>query len=415
MLVFGMSINHVESYYFWLKSSDNTPENIKAIEEKLSVKLSIVSFIFDPWDESNVLNSIDNIVDILGTDRIYHFTVSPDMFSAQEVVQWSFDAQYLSFFEKIKEKDLHVIFRTMHEMNGWWYPWASNPEQFKEAWIHVWNLSRVVWLGQENILFDFSVNHRDMPTKWKPSQSAPLIKCSLWKKWCYHFEDYYPGDEYVDVVWFTFYNRWKAVDNRQRLSPIQILYDKNRKTYERIKSFNKPIVIDEVATTSVRYDWAYQYNKSRNEYLNESDRKDYRLHQLWEFFVEHPEIVATIYFNCDYTHWLQYVVQWEADWSVVNLDDDKVYNGFRDLELFWEKDLNNILSSLFHLKSFTLEWENIYIPQKCSKDFASILSAVKGKSDTEDKKAIIEKLQKVKFKSECASKSLKIISGIYGK
>jgi hypothetical protein len=53
----------------------------------LSVKLPIVSFIFDPWDESNVLNSIDNIVDILGTDRIYHFTVSPDMFSAQEVAQ----------------------------------------------------------------------------------------------------------------------------------------------------------------------------------------------------------------------------------------------------------------------------------------------------------------------------------------
>lgn len=415
IFIFGININHVESYYFGLKSSDNTSANIKLIEEKLDVKLPVVSFIFDPREKNDVLNSIDKIVEDLGTDRIYHFTVSPDMFSAQEVAQWSFDTQYLLFFEKIKEKKLHVIFRTMHEMNGWRYPWSSNPEKFKEAWIHVWGLSRIVWLDEENILFDFSVNHRDMPTNEKPSQSASLIKCPVWKKWCYHFEDYYPWDEYVDVVWFTFYNRWKAVGNRLWLSPKEILYDSNRNTYPRLQALNKPIIIDEVATTSVRYEWNYQYNKSRNEYLTDNDRKDYWLYQLWQFLVERPEIVAAIYFNCDYTNWLKFVIQWEADWSIVNLNEDKIYNGFRDLELFWEKKLNNILSSLFHLKKFTLEGEDFYISQRCSKDFASILSAIEWKTDAADKKSMIEKLQKVKFKSECASQALKIVSEIYGK
>jgi hypothetical protein len=52
----------------------------------------------------------------------------------------------------------------MHEMNGGWYPRGSNPENFKKAWIHVWELSRSLGLDQKDILFDFSVNHWDMPT-----------------------------------------------------------------------------------------------------------------------------------------------------------------------------------------------------------------------------------------------------------
>ena len=363
-----LNINIGKSYYFWLKSADNTPENIQAIENNYGVHLPVVSFIFDPWSENDVLNSIDKIVDLLWTDRVYHFTISPDMYSANDVVLWKFDTQYTSFFKKIKEKNLHVIFRTMHEMNGWWYPWSSNPEKFKAAWIHVWTLSRVAWLSEENILFDFSVNHRDMPTNWTPSQSAALIQCNVGKDDCYHFEDYYPWDEFVDVVWFTFYNRWKANSNRQRLTPTQILYDPNWNTYERIKALNKPIVIDEVATTSVRYDWNYNFEKSRSEYLNHDERKDNWIHQLWEFLVNRPEIVAAVYFNTDYTHGLSFKVIWEADWAIVNIEDNKVYGGFQELEMFSEKKLDNILGSLFHLKQFKIEWESVFISKKCDKD-----------------------------------------------
>ena len=126
---FILNINISESYYFWLKSSDNTPENIETIEKSLGVKLPVVSFIFDPRGENDVLNSIDKIVEKLWTDRIYHFTLSPDKYSANDVALWKFDSQYTAFFKKIKEKDIHIIFRTMHEMNGWRYPRWSNPEK----------------------------------------------------------------------------------------------------------------------------------------------------------------------------------------------------------------------------------------------------------------------------------------------
>lgn len=408
-------MNISNSYYFWLKSADNTPENIGRIESNLNVKIPVVSFIFDPRDESDVLNSIDRIVDLLGTDRVYHFTISPDMYSANDVVLWKFDAQYTAFFKKIKEKNLHVIFRTMHEMNGWRYPWSSNPEKFKAAWIHVWTLSRVVWLSEENILFDFSVNHRDMPTKWMPSQSASLIQCNVTKDDCYHFEDYYPWDEFVDVVWFTFYNRWKANSNRLRLTPTEILYDTNWNTYERIKALNKPIVIDEVATTSVRYEWNYNFNKSRSEYLNHDERKDNWIHQLWEFLVNRPEIVAAVYFNTDYTHGLSFKVVWEADWAIVNIEDNKVYGWFQELEMFSEKKLDNILGSLFQLSNFEVEWENIFISKKCNRETKIILSAINKKETNQEKMEVIKKIQDANIKSNCISESLNKLLKIYSK
>ena len=413
---FSINLNIGESYYFWLKSANNTRENIESIEKSLGVKLPVVSFIFDPRDENDVLNSIDKITENLWTDRIYHFTISPDMYSATDVVEWKFDAKYKAFFKKIKEKDLHVIFRTMHEMNGWRYPRSSNPEKFKAAWIHVRSLSRLAGLNEENILFDFSVNHRDMPTIWTPSQSAPLIQCNVWKKDCYHFEDYYPWDEFVDVIGFTFYNRWKANSDRLWLTPHQILYDPNRNTYERIKSFNKPIVIDEVATTSVRYDWEYSFEKSRSEYLNHDERKDKRIHQLWEFLVNHPEINVAIYFNSDYTHGLEYKITWEADRAIVNLRDNKVYGWFQELDAFSEKNLDNILISLFHLKNFKIEWENILVSQKCNKEINTLLSILNEKSKTnEEKLTKINEIKATGIKSDCIKQTLDILSKVYSK
>jgi len=80
--------------------------------------LPVVSFIFDPRDHHNVPAKMDAMAQQLGHDRIYHITISPNMFSAQEVADGKFDDEYLQFFRKIKEKQIKVIFRTMHEMNG---------------------------------------------------------------------------------------------------------------------------------------------------------------------------------------------------------------------------------------------------------------------------------------------------------
>jgi hypothetical protein len=341
------------AFVFWLKSSDNTVENIVDIEKTYNLYLPLVGFIYDPRDQQDVIWELKKAKEKLWDKRIYHITLSPNSYSAQEVIDWKFDAEYNLFFKTIRELNLKVIFRTMHEMNGWWYPWSSNPDLFKQAWVHVWKLSRKQGLTQTDILFDFSVNHRDMPTKWVPSQSAILFECETplsWKvldysKECYRFEDYYPWDKFVDIVWVTFYNWWKATSDRKWKTPSQILNDKNWNTLTRLKKFDKPLFIDEVWTTAVWYSWDYSAEKSKNmfDWTWWDARKDKWLLQLSQFLSSN-HFIGAVYFNVDYTYWLKYPTVWEADWAIVNLLIDKFYQWFWDLYSSSKVDFRNILA-----------------------------------------------------------------------
>jgi len=191
------------AYLLGFKSRDNTISNIQQIEEEYAIHLPIVSFIFDPYGDT-VVSTMQQLPSTLGLDRIYHISLSPNSFTAQQVADGLFDTQYKQFFALVKSGDLRVIFRTMHEFNGGRYPRSSNPTTFKKARIHVRNLSRQAGLTQQNILFDLSLNARDLPAKnGKPSQTATFIQCTQAAKAklkCPTFEDYYPGDKYVDLM-----------------------------------------------------------------------------------------------------------------------------------------------------------------------------------------------------------------------
>lgn len=130
-----------EAYLFGMKSWDNSISNIQRIEKEYNIDLPVVSFIFDPRGP-HVESMMNKLNTELGEDKVYHISLSPDMYSAQEVAEGKFDKQYTQFFKDVKKNNLRVIFRTMHEMNGGRYPRSSNPYRFKKAWIHVWELSR---------------------------------------------------------------------------------------------------------------------------------------------------------------------------------------------------------------------------------------------------------------------------------
>ena len=329
----AITTSQSQAYMIGFKSSDNTISNIQTIENQYNIKLPIVSFIFDPRTP-DVLATINKLPSTLGDGRIYHITLSPNSLSAQQVADWAFDSEYTQFFKAIKKNNLKVVFRTMHEMNGGRYPRSSNPMTFKKAWIHVWNMARKIGLNSGDIQFDFSVNHRDMPTRETPRQTAKLIQCqpsAKVKLGCYTFEDYYPGDKYVDIMGFTFYNRGKATSSRLRLSPQQIVNEKWRNTLDRIKAFNKPIMIDEVGTTSVRYDTAFDFDYSRQIYTTQYFNKNQWLNQLQLLLNSEPSIIGAVYFNVDYTYGLQNRLVGEADWSVINPEKNKVYNAIYDL------------------------------------------------------------------------------------
>ena len=356
-------------YVFWIKSADNTIWNITQIQDTYNFDFKIVWFIFDPRSE-DIIWTMNNLNKFIWTWKIYHITLSPNSYSAKQVAEWIFDEQYKKFFQTIKENDLKVIFRTMHEMNWGRYPRWSNPEQFKQARIHVRELSREIWLDENNIIFDFSVNHRDMPTNEIPSQSAKLITCNKYKTDCYKFEDYYPWDDFVDIVWVTFYNRWKATYSRQRYSPNRILNDSNRNTLSRLKSFNKPIFIDEVWTTAVRYSWAYNFLKSKISYEKDYDKKNERLTQLKDFLNQNPEIIWMTYFNTDYTNWMTTRMPGEADRAIINLENWKNYYWIHNLI---QNDSKQDFENLKNLFSVQKNNKTIYLTRKQKEDLANLM------------------------------------------
>ncbi len=381
-----------QAFVLGLKSTDNTVQNIVDIEKTYQLYLPIVAFIYDPWEQQDVVAELEKMKAELGDQRIYHISVSPNQFSAEEVANGAFDEQYKLFFQTIKRLKLKVVFRTMHEMNGGRYPRGSNPEMFKKAWIHVWELSRSLGLDQQDILFDFSVNHWDMPTLWKPSQQAKLIQCKVGKD-CYHFEDYYPGGEYVDIVGVTFYNRWKATSNRLWKTSGQILDDPEWKTLERLKALWKPLFIDEVGTTSVWYDEKYSAQSSRSAFLSsEADvRKNQWLRELSEL-LKANHFVGAVYFNVDYTNGLNQALVWEADWAIINTTIGKFYEGFWDLYSSSKSDFSSLLA-LFGLGKIQVKGKERLIPQIASKDIQQIEALVNEKiTDPKEKSDLYSKL-----------------------
>lgn len=326
--IIGSLFQSASWYMFGFKSRDNTPDNIAYIEKTHDIELPIVGFIFDPWDDWGEA-SIIRAVQLLGKNRIYHITISPGMRTAKQVADGEFDDQYKKFFLLVKTLDINVIFRTMHEMNGWRYPWWSDPVNFQKAWRRVWELSREVGLTQKNILFNMSVNWWDIPTHDPfPNQKSVLFYCKVSEKarlGCPTFEDYYPGPDYVDIMGMSFYNWGKWNGNYQWLYPYDIINNSQWRTLDRLKVYNKPLFIDEVGTTSVWYDGHYNFNKSKEVYDTVADYKNDWLLELERFLYNEPMIFGGLYFNIDLTNGLSRWVHGEQDRSVIDPISEKVY------------------------------------------------------------------------------------------
>lgn len=375
-------VNKSHAYTFGMLSHDDTIESIQAIEKKHNLNLPMVSFIRDAYGDQarDVMNRLPSS---LGTGRIYHITISPRAYTAQQVAWWMYDREYSLFFKHIKNSGIKVIFRTMHEMNGWRYPRSWNPKEFKKARIHIYQLSRQEWLDQSQILFDFSTNAWDMPPSWweVPNQNTTLIKCTQWmklNKWCLTREDYYPGGEYVDMMGVTFYNRGKATSNRSRISPKNITEEPEFSIWKRISSQGKPVIIDEVGTTSIRYEWNYNRNTSIQHYQSDSGHalKNKRIEQLATRAASKSELVGLNYFNVDRTMGLERENSGETDWSAIDLERNRYYPSIMKLYQWGDQNLIKLFITPEQKRKEGIgTWKKWIIKKKSTSKTWSIISS----------------------------------------
>lgn len=109
-----------------------------------------------------------------------------------EILEGKYDWYLDSLAQSFNEYDYPVLFRLNNEMNGEWVLYSSHKvgkdtDLFIECWRYIYNKFKEQ--GVDNLIFVWNPNEKSFPN------------------FAYnHYLNYYPGNEYVDVVGLTAYN-----------------------------------------------------------------------------------------------------------------------------------------------------------------------------------------------------------------
>jgi Glycosyl hydrolase family 26 len=157
-------------------------------------------------------------------------TANQPAFRLQRIVAGAYDDYILSFARTLAAWGKPVYLRPMHEMNGSWYPWGgavngNSPLEFQRAWRHLHALFAKA--GATNVHWVFCVYAQDVPTS-------------------NHFEHYYPGARYVDVLALDGYNWGSLVPQYGGWRSFDQLFHSAYLRLARLGS--QPIWITEVAS-----------------------------------------------------------------------------------------------------------------------------------------------------------------------
>ena len=142
------------------------------------------------------------------------------LWSNESIVHGRHDVYIVKFAQAVRSAKNKVIIRFGHEMNGVWYPWSHDPQNFIKAWKRVHDIFRNE--NVSNAEFNFSVN----PNLFESSRI-----------WSSNILKYWPGDEYVDSLGLTMIN----FGGEKNYSVAQF---EDRISYL-VEEFKKPIVITE--------------------------------------------------------------------------------------------------------------------------------------------------------------------------
>ncbi len=160
-------------------------------------------------------------------------------YTLKRIAGGAFDSYLERYADSLKAVDHEVWIRPLHEMNGRWYPWSgtvngNTPADFAAAWKHV----RQVFLdrGVTNAKFVWSPNHESVPNT---AENA--------------IANYWPGNEYVDMVALDGYN-WGTTQSWSRWKSFGEIFGAAYSTVTKLTS--KPVMIGETGTTNIGGDKA---------------------------------------------------------------------------------------------------------------------------------------------------------------
>jgi len=225
--------------------SDFTPSDVAAFEDATGKRPVWIYFCHNwyegrrfPWQTAEFVRSHGSIPYL----RLMLLSGSPialpdPVFTLENILRGRFDDDFRRWMRDARRFGTPLIAEYGVEVNGFWFPWngsynreggtyADATDRFRRAYRHIVQISREE--GARNIRWVFHVDPWD----------EPVVD---WNR----FENYYPGDEWVD---------WVGVSVYGRQVPSDIYYPSFREqmdwVYGRLTKLapSKPVIVCEFGT-----------------------------------------------------------------------------------------------------------------------------------------------------------------------
>jgi hypothetical protein len=295
-------------------ASDNTQidsyESIINLEDSLGITFPIIH-IYKAWGEkqehafpkieSETIYRLGSIPMITWEPWVGAFSVKNypkiepslekrDKGSLASIAKGDYDVYILEWAKQAKEFGHPFYLRFGHEMNDpYHYPWGPQNNfkaDFVNAWRHVYEIFKIN--GVNNAIW-----------VWNPHLS-------------YEFDNFYPGDTYVDIISFGVLNFGSSVSWSKWWTFEELLSN----SYFILKTYNKPMMISEFGSLIVGGD--------REEWFTDAYAK---------ITIEYPLIKSIIFFHYSNEKSTDKSLNWQF------IDDSKVIIGMQNSWKKWDKSI----------------------------------------------------------------------------
>jgi beta-mannanase len=205
------------------------PDDLARLEGELGGRLDIIHY-FLAWGAP-----FGRAVTANADGRRLMLSMKPDRDLVRQIAAGQQDDYIIQFARDAASFGQPVFIRFGHEMNGEWMdysaarPGGPTAEQFRTAWVR---LVRTVRAYATNVQFVWCPNEGDFPAR--PGNTM---------------EDYWPGDEWVDIAAFDAFN-WSERQPRRGDGRWRSFDEMVQGPYDRVARISaKPIWLGEFGTT----------------------------------------------------------------------------------------------------------------------------------------------------------------------
>ncbi len=223
------------------EEDDLTPGDVSALERLMGARLGWVYFSNNWYRDRVFPTATARWIRAHGATPFVRLMMRSDdredhaepLFALSAIAAGRFDADLHRWARAAARFKAPILAEFGTEMNGRWFPWNAiwnhrrqGPAQFRAAYRHIIDIARAE--HADNIVWVFHVNHADDPAK-------------SWNR----FENYYPGDGYIDWLGVSIYGMLGPREDERTDFPTAFA-----RAYGRLNRMApaKPVIVAEFGT-----------------------------------------------------------------------------------------------------------------------------------------------------------------------